>query len=113
MAWRAAFGKGGAQSERLFPAFHTAIPCIGWKGRGPFPTRRCDRARPSEPAPGGVVDRVNGTSQSSVLELALERLDLLGEDVIVAGQVLDLAHGVQHGGVIAAAEPPADLRERA
>src|ERR1700731_3118617 len=40
----------------------------------------------------------------SVLKLAFEPLDLFGEGGVVAGQRLDLAHGMQHGGVVAAAE---------
>src|SRR5580700_659245 len=49
----------------------------------------------------------------SVLELAFEPLNLFGEGGVVAGQRLDLAHGVQHGGVVAAAEPAPDLGQRA
>src|SRR5271154_7208749 len=45
----------------------------------------------------------------SVLQLAFESLDLVGERRISAGERLDLAHGVQHRGVIAATEPAADL----
>ena len=40
-------------------------------------------------------------------------LDFVGKCLIVAYQVLDLADRMQHGGVVAAAEPPPDLRQRA
>jgi hypothetical protein len=50
---------------------------------------------------------------ASILELALERLDLVGKRAVVGGERLDLAHGVQHGGVVAPAKSPADLRQRA
>ena len=43
------------------------------------------------------------------LQLALERFDLFGQRNILAHQRLDLAHGVQHRGVIAPAEPAADF----
>ena len=45
------------------------------------------------------------------LQLALERFDLFGQRNILAHQRLDLAHGVQHRGVIASAEPAADFRQ--
>jgi hypothetical protein len=44
------------------------------------------------------------------LQLPLEDFDLLGKRHVVADQALDLAHRVQHRGVVAAAEPPADFR---
>src|SRR5580704_7519158 len=47
------------------------------------------------------------------LQLPLERLDLLGQGGIVAAQGLDLAHGVQHCGVVPAPKSAADLREGA
>ena len=43
------------------------------------------------------------------LQLPLEDLDFLGESHIVADQTFDLAHGMQHRGVVAATEAPADL----
>jgi len=49
----------------------------------------------------------------SLLQLTLEQLDLLGQRGIGGHEIFDLPHGVQHGGVIAAAEPAADLRQRA
>src|SRR5262245_7864637 len=45
-------------------------------------------------------------------ELALQLLDLVLEARILADLTIDLADRVQHGGVIAVAEPPADLRQR-
>src|SRR5579883_1465815 len=49
---------------------------------------------------------------SLFLQLALERFDLLGERRIVADEVLDLAHRVQHRRMVAAAEAPAYFRQR-
>jgi hypothetical protein len=43
------------------------------------------------------------------LQLPLQRLDLFGQRGIPGHQCLDLAHGVQHRGVVASAEPAADL----
>ena len=44
------------------------------------------------------------------LQLALDHLDLFGERPVIADQTFDLADGLQHGGVVAPAEAPADLR---
>ena len=52
-------------------------------------------------------------SRALLLQLTLEDLDLLGERVVGANQVLDLAHGMQDRGVIAATEAPPDLGQRA
>src|SRR5215212_7968255 len=43
------------------------------------------------------------------LQLPLQRLDFFGQRGIPGHQCLDLAHGVQHRGVVASAEPAADL----
>src|SRR4030095_12193078 len=42
------------------------------------------------------------------LQLALQRFDLFGQRRVPGNQCLDLAHGVQHRGVVASAEPPAN-----
>jgi len=44
------------------------------------------------------------------VEQPLQQFDLVGEARIFPNQSLDLAHGVKHGGVIPAAETPADFR---
>ena len=49
------------------------------------------------------------TSERSFLQLPLQDLDLVGQHGVVAHQSLDLANRVQHGGVIASAEPAADF----
>src|SRR5215207_4121362 len=49
----------------------------------------------------------------SFLQHALQELDLVVEAGVLAEQSLDLAHGVEDGGVVAPAEAPADLRKRA
>src|SRR5262245_23817395 len=53
--------------------------------------------------------RARGKARS-LLQLPLQELDLLGQRRIGRHQVFDLAHGVQDGGVITAAETPPDLR---
>src|SRR6186997_782570 len=64
-------------------------------------------------APCGAVSRLGGSAWLLFLQLPLEDFDLLGERHVVADQALDLSHGVEDRGVVAAAEPPADLRQRA
>src|ERR1700730_11309712 len=49
----------------------------------------------------------------SLLQLALQRLDLFGQCGAPGDQGLDLAYGVQHRGVVAPAEAAADLRQGA
>ena len=46
-----------------------------------------------------------------LLELPLEDLDLFGQGHIGSNKTFDLANRVQHRGVVAAAETPADLRQ--
>jgi hypothetical protein len=46
-----------------------------------------------------------------LLQLTLQNLDFLGQRHIIADQALDLTHRMQHGGVVAAAETPADFRQ--
>jgi len=58
------------------------------------------------------VCRIVGTARKqswSVLQLALERLDLLGQGAVIAGQIFDFAHRMKHGGVVATAEAAANL----
>src|SRR5262249_4044996 len=55
-----------------------------------------------EPASPGV---------RSLLQLPLEQLDFLGEPGVAVDQIFDLAHRMQHGGVVTAAEAAADLRQ--
>src|SRR5690242_533198 len=45
-----------------------------------------------------------------LLQLSLEDFDLLSQCHVVADEALDLAHRVQHGGVVAATETPPDFR---
>ena len=78
----ARFGKPKPASFPVFPGFKQV-----------FRTVRRLSGRPQKPGSGTLV-----------LQLALEPLDLLGKGGVVAGQRFDLAHGVQDGGVIAAAE---------
>src|SRR3954463_3209670 len=48
--------------------------------------------------------------RKSLLQVPLQNLDLVGQHGVVADQAFDLAHRMQHGGVIAPAEAAADLR---
>ncbi len=59
--------------------------------------------------PGMTEDSPRGKAQL-LLQLPLQDLDFLGQRHVVADQALDLAHRVQHRGVVAAAEAPADFR---
>ena len=54
--------------------------------------------------------RRSARAEVLLLQLSLEDLDFLGQCHVAAHQALDLAYSVQHGGVVAAAEAPADLR---
>src|SRR5690348_3961645 len=47
------------------------------------------------------------------LQLALQGFDLFGERGILGNQSLDLAHGMQHGRMIAPAEAASDFGQRA
>ena len=46
----------------------------------------------------------------SLLQHALQQFDFLADTVILRRDQFDLAHGMEHGGVIAPAKPPSDLR---
>src|SRR5712691_10883765 len=106
VAWRRGFRKGErTRKRRLCPDRHGRR--LGWSGDG-APGLATRRASGSRPAP-----RRDLLGEASLLQLPLEQLDLLGQRAVGIDQVFDLAHGVQHGGVVAAAEAPADLRQRA
>src|SRR5687767_10481745 len=49
----------------------------------------------------------------SLLKQPFEQFHLVGQDRVLADQCLDLANGVQHRGVVPAAEPAADFGQRA
>src|ERR1051325_7765455 len=71
-------------------------------------------AQKGPPVGGGPGPPSGGRSWrwALFLKLALQDLDFVGQHGVVADQAFDLAHRMQHGGVVAAAEPPADLRQR-
>ena len=60
--------------------------------------------------PGRFTFRRARRKARSLLQLPLQELDLLGQRRIGRHQVFDLTHGVQHRGVVTAAETPSDLR---
>jgi hypothetical protein len=53
--------------------------------------------------------RLRGDDAWLLLQLPLQRFDLFGQGDILGDQRLDLAHGVQHRGVVASAEAAADF----
>jgi len=57
----------------------------------------------------GPISLVLAQYPGSILQLAFERLDLLGKGAVIAGQVFDFADRVKHGGVIPSAEPAPDF----
>ena len=90
-------------------AFRKGAFWAGWH----IPRR--PQARISErPGPGDRAfcqsDHRRRYSCTLFLQLPLEDLDFLSQRHIGTDQALDLAHRVQDGGVVAATEPPADLR---
>ena len=86
------------RNARSFPTFRREIRTL----------RR--QPRPRESARDPDMKRLrHGTEKVSLLQLALERFDLFGERHILGDQRLDLAHGVQHRGVVASAEPAPDF----
>ena len=46
-----------------------------------------------------------------IVDQSAKQFEFLRQRVVGPGEVLDLAHGVQHRGVIAPAEPAADFRQ--
>src|SRR5262245_3635653 len=77
----------------------------------PVPHKGDAPGDPHPRPPGRALSfrRARGKARS-LLQLPLQELDLLGERRVGRHQVFDLAHGVQHGGVVTAAETPPDLR---
>src|SRR6516165_64731 len=68
----------------------------------PRPFRPCKRSRVLAPR-----------RARSLLQLPFQQFDLFGQGGIGAHEILDLAHGVQHRRMVATAEAPPDLRQRA
>ena len=52
-------------------------------------------------------------ARRSLHQHALQKLDLFGQGRVLGGERVDLAHRMQHGRVVAPAEAPADLGQRA
>ncbi len=70
--------------------------------------------RPNEnrrPGMAGAAGEWQECLRRLFLKLALQRLHFLGQRGVLGDQGLDLAHGVQHRGVVAPAEAAADLGE--
>lgn len=99
MAWRDAFGKPGGQWT---PAFLGVFPAYTQASSG-------NRLSTSANTPGNENIGNDNPAGGSILKQAFERLNLLRQRAVGAGQILDLAHRVQDGGVVASAEAPADL----
>src|ERR1044072_7573475 len=65
------------------------------------------------PGPGPTTTQLKpADAVRLLLQQPLQELDLFGEHVVVVDQALDLAHRVQHRGVVAPAEAAADLGQR-
>src|SRR5262249_18917115 len=99
-----------ARPSRLLGERKVARECCGFKG----PPARFPRfgAMDFDPSPffrGRGERRCSGCASGLLLQLPLQRLDLFRQRGVLGDQRLDLAHGMQHGGVVAAAEAPADL----
>lgn len=95
-----------------FPTFCRAVPHI-YGPLGIQPAARGGMFRDRRAAGSADLFPQAHFRTGLFLQLALERLDLFGERDILGHQRFDLAHGMQHRGVVASAEPPADLGQRA
>jgi hypothetical protein len=60
-------------------------------------------------SPGLAFPRKGEGEARSLLQLALQQFDLVGQRGILADQGFDLANGVQHRGVVAATEAASDF----
>ena len=78
-------------------------PGVGWRKNGHGPGLGRDH--------GSMAPWVEPGRRRLLLalQLTLERFDLFGERNILRHQCLDLAHGMQHRGVIASPEAAADF----
>jgi len=104
-----AFRKGDVPSPRHFPkGIHNGRRLAAHASTAGCPSHLAGWTRTRMPGSRpGIASSVRGTRL--FLQLPLEDLDFLGESHIVADQTFDLAHGMQHRGVVAATEAPADL----
>ena len=112
VARRAGGGSPDARDDEL--GAHP-LPLAG-RGQGWGWFRRHRRARPGTTPTSNSSPQGGGEPQAPdalILQHPLQQLDLVAEHVVLADQLLDLAHGVEHGGVVAPAEAAADLGERA
>src|SRR6516165_3338483 len=77
--------------------------------------REANRRTPSTSAASTLqaVGRLAPRRTRSLLQLPFQQFDLFGQRGIGAHEILDLAHGVQHRRMVATAEAPPDLRQRA
>jgi hypothetical protein len=98
---------------RLFPTFCRRKPlkqrppspfCMGWGMGLEIP---CEINPSFALAP---ARREQAQEKHSLLQLPLQQFDLFGERSILGDQGLDLAHGMQHRGVVASTEAAADFR---
>ena len=63
------------------------------------------QAHRNKPRPSSQYRR-----RSLLQQLSLQQLDLSGKRAVGGHQILDFADGMQDGGMVSAAEPPADFR---
>src|SRR5919107_4571434 len=94
-------------------------PVPAWRfrsrpGRTPRPdTAQGGEGRLAKPGGEGKLAPAGLNSARSLLQHALQELDLVRERMVVVELLLDLAHGVEDRGVVPPAEAAADLRQRA
>src|SRR5215211_143427 len=79
-----------------------------WRGRVAISRERQPASDLLQRIRGPLLKSQGSAGTGSFLELTLQRFDLLRQGRIPGDQCLDFAHGMQHRGVIAAAEAAAD-----
>src|SRR5512133_4038310 len=99
----------GAVTQRIWPHFHAAWPPGKWE------KARRQGNSPRESAFPLVLSRFGFAScparlppdrTCSLLQLPFQQFDLFGQRGVGAHEIFDLAHGVQHRGVVTTAESP-------
>lgn len=105
MAWYGGFGKAGDRAPGGLMAFSLYF-------NGPFGAG-CLQERSRQAITGFRDPPSLQAWRGSILQLAFEPLDFLGEGAVIAGEIFDLADRMQDRSVIPAAETATDFRQRA
>src|SRR5262249_28390946 len=105
-----------AVTQRIWPRLRAVCPpgTVGQARRQGNSSKRQSASPPSSNRFGfaSVPGRLPPGRTRSLLQLPFQQFDLFGQRGVGAHEVFDLAHGVQHGGVVTTAEAPPDLRQR-